>query len=102
MVQLACTTIGLISLDTYLQWRRKMVEFRGVQAWRHAMPPCFSPPDSELFIATRSPDDPLSLSWPHSELLPSDSGKLFSTSILLSILVSFPEIFRYPEEKYVW
>ena len=91
MVQLACTTVGLISLDTYLQWRWKMVEFRGAQAWRHDTPPCFSPPDIKMFIATRSPDDSLSLS--HSESLPSDSGKLLSTSTLLSILVLFPDDF---------
>jgi len=40
----------------------------------------------ELSIATNSPNDSLSLSWVHSESLPSDSDKL-STSTLPSILV---------------
>ena len=34
-----------------------------------------APPGIELFIATSSPNDSLSLSWPRSESLPSDSDK---------------------------
>ena len=67
------------------QWRPKIVEFRGAEARRHAVLPCFSPANIELFIAMNSPDDSLLLSWVHSDSLPSDSDKL-STSTLLSIL----------------
>ena len=66
------------------QWRRKIVEFRGAEARKHAALPCFSPANIDLFIATNSLDDSLLLSWMHSDSLPSDSDKL-STS-LLSIL----------------
>ena len=62
-----------------------MVEFRGAEARRHAALPCFSLANIELFIAMNLPDDSLLLSWAHSDSLPSDSGKL-STSTLLSIL----------------
>jgi len=67
------------------QWWRKIVEFRGAEARRHAALPCFSPANIEPFIATNSPDDSLLLSSLHSESLPSDSDKL-STSTLPSIL----------------
>ena len=72
-------------LNTGMQWRRKIVEFRGAGARRRAALPCFSPANIELFIAMNSPDDSLLLSWVHSESFPSDSDKL-STSTLLSIL----------------
>jgi len=74
------------------QWRRKIVEFRGAEARRHAVLPCFSPANIE-FIATNSPDDSLLLSWVHSDSLPSDSDKL-STSTLLSILHLFASLTR--------
>jgi len=75
------------------QWWRKTVEFRGAEARRYAALPCFSPTNTELFIATNSPDDSLLLSWVHSDSLPSDSDKL-STSTLLSILRLFASLMR--------
>ena len=71
-------------LNTGMQWRRKIVEFRGAGARRRAALPSFSPANIELFIAINSPDDSLLLSWVHSESLPSDSDEISST--LLSIL----------------
>jgi len=50
-----------------MQWRRKIVEFRGAEARRRAALPCFSPASIELFIATNSHDDSLLLSWVHSD-----------------------------------
>jgi len=53
------------TLAGWLQWRRKIVEFRGAEARRHAELPyaCFSLANIELFTATNSPDDSLLLSW---------------------------------------
>ena len=53
----------------HIQWRQKIVEFRGAEARRRAALPCFSPASIELFIAMKSPDDSLLLSWVHSESL---------------------------------
>ena len=78
------------------QWRRKIVEFRGAEARRHAALPCFSPANIELFIICN--DDSLLLSWVHSDSLPSDSDKL-STSTLLSILHLFASLTRKEQER---
>ena len=53
----------------HVQWRQKIVEFRGAEVRRRAALPCFSPASIELFIAMKSPDDSLLLSWVHSESL---------------------------------
>ena len=67
-----------VLLESYMehlvlrQWQRKIVEFRGAEARKRAMLPCFSPANIELSIATNSPDDSLLLPWAHSESLPSE------------------------------
>jgi len=89
------TSMDIISCasSTSTQWRRKIVEFRGAEARRRAMLPCFSPANIELSIVTNSPDDSLLLPWVHSESLPSESDKL-STSTLPSILHLFASLTR--------
>ena len=67
-----------IHIVFYRQWRRKIVEFRGAEARRHAALPCFSPANIELFIAAISPDDSPLLSWVHSDSLLSDSHKIIN------------------------
>ena len=73
----------------HVQRRRKILEFRGAEARRHAALPCFSPANIELFIAANSPDDSLLLSWVHSDSLPPDK---LSTYVLLSILHLFASL----------